>query len=311
MRSEPLRSLLTDAARNDTMFVEAAGITLDYCREKVATTTMDMLFALAAEAGVDAKRRAMFDGSKINETEGRPVLHAALRMPRSASLTVDGRNVVADVWAVLDAIKGFSQKVRSGEWVGHTGKPLKDVLCIGIGGSYLGVEFVLEALRTDPKAGEKAKGRSLRFLANVDPIDVKRALAGLSAETTLVVIISKTFTTAETMLNARTVRNWLIQELGTPDCISKHVVACSTALDKTTAFGIDPKNVFGFWDWVGGRFSCWSAVGVLPLSLQYGFDIVDKFLAGGRAMDQHFEEAPMERNLPVLVGLLSVWNVSV
>merc|ERR1719487_913360 len=221
----------------------------------------------------------MFNGDKINETEGRSVLHVALRAPRTASLVVDGKNVVAEVWSVLDAIKSFSDKVRSGEWKGHTGKPLTDVVCIGIGGSYLGVEFVFEALKTDPEAAAAASGRSLRFLANVDPIDVKRALTGLNAEETLVVIVSKTFTTAETMLNARTVKEWLIKELGTPDCVPKHVVACSTALDKTTAFGIDPKNVFGFWDWVGGRFCCWSAVGVMPLALQYGFDIVEKFHA--------------------------------
>merc|ERR1719440_2171698 len=252
----------------------------------------------------------MFAGGKINETEGRSVLHTALRMPRSASLTVDGKNVVADVWKVLDAIKDFSNKVRAGEWKGHTGKPLTDVLCIGIGGSYLGVEFVLEALRTETRAAEKAKGRGLRFLANVDPIDVKRALSGLSAETTLVVIVSKTFTTAETMLNARTVKNWLIKELGTETCVAKHVVACSTATDKTKAFGIDPKNVFGFWDWVGGRFSVWSAVGMLGLSLQYGFEIMQDFLAGAQLMDEHFCNAPPEKNLPLIVGLLSVWNTS-
>merc|ERR1719359_2603451 len=161
MKAVSLRSLLADSGRNDTMFVEASGIILDYCREKVTTSTMEKLFALAAETGVEAKKSAMFDGSKINETEGRSALHVALRMPRSASLTVDGKNVVSEVWKVLDAIKAFSDKVRSGEWKGHTGKPLTDVLCIGIGGSYLGVEFVLEALRTETRAAEKAKGRGL------------------------------------------------------------------------------------------------------------------------------------------------------
>eukprot|EP00435_Cladocopium_sp_Y103_P004649 s3240_g1.t1 len=173
------------------------------------------------------------------------------------------------VWKVLDAMKGFSDKVRSGEWKGFTGKALSDVVCIGIGGSYLGVEFVYEALKTDPEAAAAASGRKLRFLANVDPIDVQRALEGLNPETTLVVIISKTFTTAETMLNAKTVKAWLVKAMG-EDCVAKHVVACSTALDKTKAFGIDSNNVFGFWDWVGGRFSVWSAVGVLALSLQQG-----------------------------------------
>ncbi|CAJ1406813.1 unnamed protein product [Effrenium voratum] len=216
--------------------------------------------------------------------------------------------------------QAFSEKVRSGGFVGYTGKPLTDVLCIGIGGSYLAVEFVHEALRTDPTGAASSKGRQLRFLANVDPIDVKRALAGLKAETTLVIVISKTFTTAETMLNARTVKSWLVKELGSEQAIAKHVAACSTALatgiqrvetlDKTKAFGIDSENVFGFWDWVGGRFSVCSAVGVVPLSLQYGFEVVQKFLSGARAMDVHFQTAPLEKNLPTILGLLAVWNAS-
>jgi len=200
--------------------------------------------------------------------------------------------------------------VRSGEFKGHTGKPLTSVLAIGIGGSFLGCEFVFEALKTDPEANEAAAGKQLKFLANVDPIDVKRALNNLCAETTLVLVLSKTFTTAETMLNAKTVKDWLIKELGSPDCVSKHMAACSTALDKTKAFGIDDANVFGFWDWVGGRFSVWSAVGALPLMLQYGWPVFQKFLEGGNAMDQHFMTAPMRENLPTLMGLLSVWNAS-
>lgn len=199
--------------------------------------------------------------------------------------------------------------VRSGEWKGFTGKALTDVVCIGIGGSYLGVEFVYEALKTDPEAAAAASGRKLRFLANVDPIDVQRALEGLNPETTLVVIISKTFTTAETMLNAKTVKAWLVKAMG-EDCVAKHVVACSTALDKTKAFGIDSNNVFGFWDWVGGRFSVWSAVGVLALSLQYGFGVVNSFLEGGHAMDEHFQKAAAKDNLPLILGLLDVWNGS-
>eukprot|EP00401_Gymnodinium_catenatum_P052877 CAMPEP_0117612938 /NCGR_PEP_ID=MMETSP0784-20121206/83207_1 /TAXON_ID=39447 /ORGANISM="" /LENGTH=387 /DNA_ID=CAMNT_0005416509 /DNA_START=48 /DNA_END=1207 /DNA_ORIENTATION=- len=310
LRATHLRTLLSDEARNDSMFVENMGMALDYCREKVDHETMGMLFDVAKNAGVEEKRRKMFAGERINQTEGRPVLHAALRAPRDAVIEVDGSNVVQDVWAVLDAMKEFSDKVRSGAWKGHTGKPLKDVVCIGIGGSYLGVEFVFEALKTDPAAAEAAAGRGLRFLANVDPIDVKRALTGLNAEETLVIIISKTFTTAETMLNAKTVKEWLIKELGSPECVPKHVVACSTALEKTKAFGIDEKNVFGFWDWVGGRFSVWSAVGVLALSLQYGFPIVNQFLEGAHMMDKHFVEAPDTKNLPVIMGLLSIWNAS-
>merc|ERR1719310_577354 len=212
------------------------GMTLDYSREKVDNDTMKMLFSIAEKSGVSAKAKEMFAGKMINETEQRSVLHVALRAARDTEIKdKDGHNVVPEVWGVLDAMFAFSDKVRSGEWKGHTGKPLKDVVCIGIGGSYLGVEFIFEALKTDEEAAAAAKGRGLRFLANVDPIDVKRALEGLNAEETLVVIISKTFTTAETMLNAKTVKDWLIKELG-PDCVAKHVVACSTALEKTKAF---------------------------------------------------------------------------
>jgi glucose-6-phosphate isomerase len=311
MKDQHLRTLLKDQTRNDSMFVTSVeGMVMDYSRQKVDVETMQQLFALAEKAGLDQKKKEMFSGVKLNQTENRPVLHVALRAPRDTVIEVDGKNVVPEVWAVKDAMKAFSDKVRSGEWKGYTGKPLTDVLAIGIGGSYLGVEFVNEALRTDPAAEKSAEGRRLKFLANVDPIDVKRALTGLNAETTLVLVVSKTFTTAETMLNARTVKDWLIKELGSPDCIAKHVAACSTALDKTTAFGIDSANVFGFWDWVGGRFSVSSAVGVLPLSLQYSFDIVSQFLDGMATMDQHFLNAPIAENLPTLSGLLQVWNVS-
>jgi len=310
VKATHLRDLIKDEARCDSMMVEAEGLILDYCRQKVTKDGMDRLFKLAQVMGIDEKKKAMFEGTKINETEGRAVLHCALRASRDTVINVDGKNVVPEVHAVLDAMKAFSEKVRSGSFVGYTGKPLTDVVCIGIGGSYLGVEFVFEALKTEPAAAEAAKGRRLRFLANVDPIDVSRALEGLKAETTLVIIISKTFTTAETMLNARTIKAWLIKELGTDAAIAKHVVACSTALPKTKAFGIDDANVFGFWDWVGGRFSVCSAVGVLPLALQYGFDTVRVFLDGAAAMDKHFTSAPAEKNLPTLMALLTVWNAT-
>lgn len=292
------------------MFVQHGDITLDYSREKVDTEGMSKLFAIAEAAKLQEKKQLMFDGTKINETEGRSVLHVALRAPRDKVIESAGKNVVPEVWATLDAIKAFSDKVRSGEWKGHTGKPLTDVLCIGIGGSYLGVEFIHEAFKTEPEAAKASAGRRLKFLANVDPIDVKRALMDLNAETTLVVIVSKTFTTAETMLNAQTIKAWLVEQLGTADALGKHLAACSTALEKTRAFGILDENVFGFWDWVGGRFSAWSAVGALGLCLQYGFPIFEKFLQGGHAMDQHFMDAPMKENLPTLLGLLQVWNVS-
>lgn len=226
-------------------------------------------------------------------------------------MLVDGVDVVAEVHKVLDAIADFSNRVRAGEWVGCTGKPLTQVVAIGIGGSYLGPEFLFEALSTDPAAEEAAQGRTLKFLANVDPVDFKRATRDLDPETSLVVIVSKTFTTAETMLNARTVKDWLLKSLATQDpaaVVRHHIVACSSALDKTAEFGIDPANVFGFWDWVGGRFSVHSAVGMLPLSLQYGYDILRQFLDGARSMDMHYMNAPLDGNLPVLLGLFGLWN---
>jgi len=310
LKATHLRELLQDEARCDSMLVEAEGVVLDYCRQKVTQESMGQLLELAKVADVEGKKKALFSGEKINETEGRAVLHVALRASKEENISVDGKNVVPEVHDVLNRMKAFSDRVRSGSFLGYTGKPLKDVVCIGIGGSYLGVDFVFQALRTEASAAAAAEGRSLRFLANVDPIDVKRALSGLNAETTLVIVISKTFTTAETMLNARTVKAWLLKELGAEAAIAKHVVACSTALEKTQAFGIDPENVFGFWDWVGGRFSVCSAVGVLPLSLQYGFGVVEKFLEGCRSMDKHFLNTPLDKNLPVLLGLLTVWNTS-
>jgi len=286
---------------------------------------------LAEATDVFQKIQKMKEGAKINTSEDRPVLHVALRANSSDVYMVDGKNVVPDVHAVLHKINEFSTLVRkyvglstaafdlpclltngvcpSGTWKGHTGKALTDVIAIGIGGSYLGGEFVSEALKTEPKAKNASKGRRLRFLANVDPIDVARATADLDPETTLVVVISKTFTTAETMLNARTLRNWVVQKLGA-QAVSKHMVAVSTAIDKVTAFGIDPKNAFQFWDWVGGRYSVTSAVGLLPLALQYGYEVVEQFLAGARSVDQNFLTAPPRANLPVLLGLLGVWNSS-
>ena len=222
---------------------------------------------------------------------------------------MEGKNVVPEVWEVLDKIKSFSEKVRNGEWLGVTGKPLKNVVAVGIGGSFLGPLFVHTALRTEQKSAAAADGRCLRFLANVDPIDVARALKGFNQEDTLVVIISKTFTTAETMLNARTLRSWLVEGLG-EEAVSKHMVAVSTNLSLVKKFGIDPENAFGFWDWVGGRYSVCSAVGMLPLCLQYGFDIMVDFLRGANDVDDHFVAAPFEQNLPVILGLLGVWNTT-
>ncbi|XP_042016643.1 glucose-6-phosphate isomerase, cytosolic [Salvia splendens] len=304
-----LRELMSDAKRCQSMMIEFDGLLLDYSRQCATVDTFTKLNKLAEAAHLKEKINLMFNGERINSTENRSVLHVALRAPRGSVINSDGKNVVPDVWQVLDKIKEFSERVRSGAWVGATGKALTNVVAIGIGGSFLGPLFVHTALQTDPEAAQLASGRKLHFLANVDPIDVARNLTGLNPETTLVVVVSKTFTTAETMLNARTVREWISAALG-PQAVAKHMVSVSTNLTLVEKFGIDPNNAFAFWDWVGGRYSVCSAVGVLPLSLQYGFAVVEKFLQGASSIDQHFHSAPFEKNLPVLLGLLSVWNVS-
>jgi len=304
-----LRNLLKDEARCESMTVEFDGIVLDYSRQRITQETVKKLFKLAEVAHLKEKIDKMYNGDHINITENRSVLHIALRAARDTIINCDGKNVVDDVWKVLDKISEFSERVRTGAWVGATGKLLKDVVAIGIGGSFLGPLFVHSALQTDPEAAQCANGRQLRFLANVDPVDVARSIKGLNPETTLVVVVSKTFTTAETMLNARTLRTWITSALGS-EAVAKHMVAVSTNLKLVKEFGIDPQNAFAFWDWVGGRYSVCSAVGVLPLSLQYGFPIVSKFLEGARSVDNHFRTIPFEKNIPVLLGLLSVWNVS-
>ncbi|KAD4888785.1 hypothetical protein E3N88_20858 [Mikania micrantha] len=304
-----LRDLMTDTDRCKSMMLEFDEIFLDYSRQRATIDTVSKLFALAEEAHLKQKINSMFNGEHINSTENRSVLHVALRASKDTTINCDGKNVVPDVWQVLDKIKEFSDKVRNGSWVGATGKALTNVIAIGIGGSFLGPLFVHTALQTDSEASKLAGGRQLRFLANVDPVDVARNISGLDPETTLVVVVSKTFTTAETMLNARTLREWISSALG-PQAVSKHMVAVSTNLKLVEKFGIDPNNAFAFWDWVGGRYSVCSAVGVLPLSLQYGFSVIEKFLNGARSIDQHFHSAPYENNIPVLLGLLSVWNVS-
>ncbi|XP_068655639.1 glucose-6-phosphate isomerase, cytosolic [Aristolochia californica] len=304
-----LRDLMNDVDRCKRMVIEFDGLLLDYSRQCVTQETREKLLKLAEAAHLQEKINRMYNGEHINSTEDRAVLHVALRASRETVINSDGKNVVPEVWKVLDKINEFSERVRCGSWVGATGKALKDVVAVGIGGSFLGPLFVHTALQTDPEAVAGAKGRQLRFLANVDPIDVARSITGLDPETTLVVVVSKTFTTAETMLNARTLREWIIAALG-PQAVAKHMVAVSTNLTLVEKFGIDPNNAFAFWDWVGGRYSVCSAVGVLPLSLQYGFSIVQKFLEGASSIDRHFYSTPFEKNIPVLLGLLSVWNVS-
>lgn len=318
LSSTHLRELIRAGgdARAAALSLDAAGVLLDVSRQRVTPGTMAKLRALALAAGLPAKIGALASGApRLNGTEGRAVLHMALRAPAGAPpLVVDGADVRADVAGVRARIAAFAQRVRAGAHRGATGRPLTDVLSIGIGGSYLGVEFVHEALRCDAAGAAAAAGRRLRFLANVDPVDFARAVEGLDPETTLVLVVSKTFTTAETMLNARTARDWLVRGLAGKAApaavVAAHVAAVSTALPLVAAFGIAPDNVFGFWDWVGGRYSVTSAVGVLPLSLVYGPAVVDDFLAGAAELDEHFTTAPLEANLPVTLGLLGVWNAT-
>jgi glucose-6-phosphate isomerase len=310
-----LRELLKDAERCSSLIRSFEGITLDLSRQRATSETLPLLLKLAEATGVQRMMGLMQSGSKtLNPTENRAVLHAALRAPKSADpILLDGQNVLVDVHEVLGNIKTFSDKIRSGELKGATGCQLTNVVSIGIGGSYLGVEYVYEALRKDPTAARTSNGRRLRFLANVDPVDVARALEGLSPESTLVLIVSKTFTTAETMLNAKTVRDWLIKGMPSENeasVVAKHMAAISTAVPLVTAFGISRENIFGFWDWVGGRYSVCSAVGMLPLALHYSFDIANEFLKGAHSIDQHFFYTPLKDNLPVLLGLFGVWNAS-
>ncbi|CAM9972287.1 unnamed protein product [Ascophyllum nodosum] len=304
--------MMADADRCAALTAEHDGIFLDYSRQRVTNETMDMLFSLAEAANLPGKRAAMFSGEKINETENRAVLHVALRAPKDGVINVDGKNVVPEVHAVLDRIEDFSKRIRSGALRGCTGKPLVNVVSIGIGGSYLGPEFVYEALKCEPTAFAAAKGRILRFLANVDPVDVARAISGLDPEETLVIVVSKTFTTAETMLNARTMKDWLLKsikgKISPADITRHHMVAVSTNDEKVQEFGVDPNNIFGFWDWVGGRYSVCSAVGVLPIALHYGFEVARRFLDGAHDMDNHFLKVDPRQNIPVLMGLLGVWN---
>lgn len=308
-----LRNLMEDDQRVTSLAAEYDGIFLDYSRQRVTKETMRLLYKLADAADVKGKIKDMVTGKRINTTENRAVLHTALRAKKGEVIMLDGVNVVEQVHSVLARIKDFSHRVRTAKFVGATGKPIMNFVAVGIGGSYLGPDFVYQALRNDAAAYESGPnaGFSLHFLANVDPVDVKRAVEGFDPEETMVIVISKTFTTRETLVNAKTIRSWLWDALGTDEKVVKqHMIACSTNVEKAGEFGIDPENVFPFWDWVGGRYSVCSAVGALPLSLVYGYDIIEKFLNGARSIDKHLVNAPFERNLPVLMGLMGVWNMS-
>jgi glucose-6-phosphate isomerase len=297
-----LRTLFADdAGRGERLTAEAAGLFVDYSKHRVTDETIRLLLALAAEIDLRGRIDAMFRGDKINVTEGRAVLHTALRAPREATILVDGENVVPKVHAVLDRMADFATRIRSGVWRGHTGAPIRNVVNIGIGGSDLGPVMAYEALR---HYSERAL--TMRFVSNVDGTDFVEATRDLDPATTLFVVSSKTFTTLETMTNAATARAWTLAALRDEAAIAKHFVAVSTNAEAVRRFGIDTANMFEFWDWVGGRYSMDSAIG-LSTMIALGPEHFLAMLAGFHAMDEHFRTAPFERNLPVLMGLLAVW----
>jgi glucose-6-phosphate isomerase len=297
-----LRDLFAaDPGRGERLTAEATGIYLDYSKNRVTDETMALLTELAEESGVPARRDAMFRGEHINVSENRAVLHTALRLPATATLVVDGQDVVADVHAVLSRMRDFATRVRSGEFKGFTGKPIKNVINIGIGGSDLGPVMAYEALRH-----YCTRDITFRFVSNVDSTDFAEAVRDLSADETLFIISSKTFGTLETLTNAKSARDWTVAALGSSDAVANHFVAVSTNAERVSEFGIDTANMFGFWDWVGGRYSMDSAIGLSNM-IALGPDQFDELLAGFHDMDEHFRTAPLTRNLPVLMGLIAFW----
>ncbi len=297
-----LRELFAaDPTRGERLTAEGAGLYLDYSKNRVTADTLGLLVALAEQSRLAERTAAMFAGERINVSEDRSVLHVALRMPRGASLLLDGVDVVAQVHQVLDRMAAFSERVRSGGWTGHTGKPITSIVNIGIGGSDLGPVMAYDALRHYSR-----REMTFRFVSNVDSTDFVEATRDLDPQQTLFIVSSKTFTTLETMTNARSAREWSLAALGDDAAVAKHFVAVSTNAQAVAEFGIDTANMFGFWDWVGGRYSMDSAIG-LSTMLAVGPERFHELLAGFHAMDEHFRTTPFERNLPVLMGLLAVW----
>ena len=302
LRDVHLRQLFADDPdRGERFAFEALGLYFDYSKHRVTRETLSLLLRLANECGLRERTEAMFRGERINLTEGRAVLHVALRAPKGESIVVDGQDVVAEVHAVLDRMDAFSRRVRSGEWTGHTGGRIRNVVNIGIGGSDLGPVMAYEALKA-----YSARDMTFRFVSNVDGTDFVEATRDLDPAETLFVVSSKTFTTLETMTNARTARDWLVRALGTEAAVEKHFVAVSTNEAEVRRFGIDPRNMFEFWDWVGGRYSMDSAIG-LSTMIAIGPDHFREMLDGFHQMDVHFRTAPLECNVPALMGLLAVW----
>jgi glucose-6-phosphate isomerase len=297
-----LRTLFAeDPTRGERLCAEAVGLYLDYSKNRITDETMRLLLELAVESDLEGHRDAMFRGEHINVSEDRAVLHVALRIPPGSSLVVDGVDVVKEVNDVLDAMSVFAEQVRSGQWKGHTGKAIRNIVNVGIGGSDLGPVMAYEALRHYTR-----RDLTFRFVSNVDSTDFVEATRDLAAEETLFIISSKTFGTLETLTNATSARDWVVGQLGDESAVAKHFVAVSTNAQRVSEFGIDTANMFGFWDWVGGRYSMDSAIG-LSTMLAVGPDQFRELLAGFHSMDEHFRTAPLERNLPVLMGLLAVW----
>src|SRR3954463_10994032 len=298
-----LRELFAgDPGRGDRMTAAGAGLRLDYSKHRATDETLRLLIELARERGLEARREAMFTGARINTTEGRPVLHVALRAPVGESIVVDGRDVVPAVHEVQDRMAAFAERVRNGDWKGHTGRRIRNVVNVGIGGSDLGPVMAYEALRHYSQ-----RDITFRFVSNVDGTDFAEAVRDLLPEETLFIVSSKTFTTLETMTNARTARAWSLAGLGQDDkAVARHFVAVSTNAAEVAKFGIDTANMFGFWDWVGGRYSMTSAIG-LSTMIAAGPAAFRDMLAGFRSMDDSFRTTPFEKNLPVLMGLLAVW----
>ncbi|MBV8989922.1 MAG: glucose-6-phosphate isomerase, partial [Solirubrobacterales bacterium] len=301
-RDVHLRELFAkDPERGERLTAEAVGLYLDYSKNRVTDETIRLLISLAEQSGLPERTAAMFRGDPINVSENRSVLHVALRMPKGSSLVVDGADVVAEVHEVLDRMSAFANQIRSGEWKGYTGKPIKTAVNIGIGGSDLGPVMAYEALRHYSQ-----RELDCRFVSNVDPTDFVEATRDLDPAETVFIVSSKTFTTLETMTNAHSARDWCLDALGDEAAIARHFVAVSTNAEEVSKFGIDTANMFGFWDWVGGRYSMDSAIG-LSTMLAIGPERFGELLAGFHEMDEHFRSTPLERNLPVLMGLLAVW----
>lgn len=302
LQGQHLRDLFAaDPQRGERLSAEGAGLYLDYSKNRVTDETLKLLLELAQQAGVEKKRDAMFAGQKINITEGRAVLHTALRAPREAAINVDGKNVVPDVHEVLERMSAFADQIRAGQWLGYTGKPIKNIVNIGIGGSDLGPVMAYEGLKFYTQ-----RDLTVRFVSNIDGTDLAEKVRDLDPAQTLFIVSSKTFTTQETMTNARSARAWTLEALKDEAAIARHFVAVSTNAAEVGKFGIDTANMFGFWDWVGGRYSMDSAIG-LSLMIAVGPENYRELLAGFHDMDEHFRTAPAAQNLPILLGLLGIW----